>query len=264
MSVFKIQSDFITLKGNSVKSFLQGIITNDVNKLTEGNAVYSLLLNNRGKFLYDFFLYQVKEDEILIEYHSSYQDDLINTLSIYNLHKKIEIIKGNYNSYISLEEVKDDFEHIFANPINKELGFKIITTKDIKSNEGSLKEYEIKRIKKCIPDCSVDLVSGSSFPLEYNLYSAFSFNKGCYIGQEVVLRFRLPESLKRKIFVIHTNDKFPIPQTELNYNNEKIGEILSNCEKYGLALLEKDKIPNEEKITCEGFSFKILSNEENN
>lgn len=254
--MFQLQSRFIALRGP--KQFLQGLITNDINSLTRENPIHALLLNNKGRFLHDFFLYQLKEGEILVEYHNSHREELLKLLSLYNLHKKIEIVEENYNSYISFKRPADDlFEYVCPNPLNRELGFKIITEKRIESNQEIFREYELRRIKNRIPDCSIDLIIGSSFPLEYNLRSSFNFNKGCYVGQEVALRFRLPESLKRDIFVIRSDDKFPDPHTELLSKGEKIGKALSSCDGYGLALLEKDKIHNEQ-VNCLDFKAVII------
>ena len=211
------------------------------------------MLNPRGRFLYDFFLYQNAPGEILLECNPIYKENLLNSLNLYNLHKKVRISEVNYYSYISLKEnYIENTIYTQLDPRSSKLGYKIITEEKLINDQKLFNKYELIRIKNCIPDCSVDLISGRSFPLEYGLGYAFSFSKGCYVGQEVTMRFKLQNQLKRKIFLIYSEDEFPAPHSDLKYNGDLVGKILSHSGNYALAFLEVIKL---EKINSTSIQF---------
>ena len=61
-------SQFLSIEGEDSNEFLQNLITNDINKCSEDNIIYSCLLSPQGKFLSDFFIF--KKEKYLIETHS--------------------------------------------------------------------------------------------------------------------------------------------------------------------------------------------------
>ena len=74
----------ISISGSEAKSFLQGLITNDINKIDSGEAIYSLMLSAQGRFLYDFFIIKHK-DEIILDCASEYVDEIVKKFSFYKM-----------------------------------------------------------------------------------------------------------------------------------------------------------------------------------
>lgn len=239
----------IVLYGPDTKVFLQGIITNDINKLSTQKSIYSLLLNSQGKYLYDFFL--VEHDKyIYLECENIYVQQIIekfNLLKTY-LRVKIKDISSLYKVGVlldsNLDECSNESQIIFSDPRHVALGVRIIHKDEIKEPVGNFAEYETIRIQNLIPDGAKDMVQNSSFPLQYLIDRAngISFNKGCYIGQEVVNRMRRQEIFRRKLYLVSGDDALPNIGTKvINADNEEIGELRSSVNNIGLALLSTAK-----------------------
>ena len=77
------EAKFVSIKGRDNKDFLQGIITNDINKCNK-KVIYSCLLTPQGKFLSDFFVIPFKE-HFLIEINEKFYEDFIAKLKIAEL-----------------------------------------------------------------------------------------------------------------------------------------------------------------------------------
>ena len=256
----KLKTEFFLLQGNKVNEFLQRIITNNVNALNKNDPLYSLILTVRGKFLADFFLYQYGKDCVMLEVDKLYSDLIKKSISFYDLHGCFDFSQVQYNSYISLEKISGEFSYNFADKRNSNLGYKIITKKELSTQDDILNKYDLNRIRFCVPDCSKDLVSGSSFPLEYNLDYAFSFDKGCYVGQEVVSRFKFRGLLKRKMFTCKTTGQIPEPHTAIENNDGLSGKFLSGAGNFVLALLEIGKLPKGHTFLHKNQLFEIIQN----
>ena len=87
-------SKFVSISGDDRKDFLQGIITNDINKCDSKAPIYSCLLSPQGKFIADFFIIDY-EKSYLIEIHKKFIDDFLKKLKIYQLRSNIKIRENN-------------------------------------------------------------------------------------------------------------------------------------------------------------------------
>ena len=56
-----LNSRFFEISGKDSKSFIQNLITNDIEKCNDGSIIYSCLLTPQGKFLADFFIFNIDE-----------------------------------------------------------------------------------------------------------------------------------------------------------------------------------------------------------
>ncbi|WP_253300182.1 CAF17-like 4Fe-4S cluster assembly/insertion protein YgfZ [Wolbachia endosymbiont of Chironomus riparius] len=194
----------IALYGPDIRNFLQGIITNDISKLNNQKAIYSLLLTPQGKYLYDFFLIEHGK-YIFLECESIYLQQVIEKLNLLKTYLKIRIkdMSALYKIGIffntKLIEFSDETQIVFQDPRHQSLGMRVIHKNEINEPIGSLTEYEFTRIKNLIPDGAQDMIQNSSFPLQYlvDQVNGIDFNKGCYTGQEVVSRMRMQHKLRK-------------------------------------------------------------------
>ncbi|WP_341808009.1 folate-binding protein [Wolbachia endosymbiont (group E) of Neria commutata] len=239
----------IVLYGPDTKVFLQAIITNDINKLSNQKTLYSLLLNPQGKYLYDFFLVEHGK-YIFLECEMMHLQQIIEKLDLLKTYMKVKIkdISSLYKVGVllnsNLDECSNESQIIFSDPRHAALGVRIIHKDEIKEPIGNFAEYETIRIQNLIPDGAKDMVQNSSFPLQYLIDRAngISFNKGCYVGQEVVNRMRRQEVFRRKLYLVSGNDVLPDIGTKIvNNDNEEIGELRSSVNNIGLALLSTAK-----------------------
>ena len=72
--------DIISISGSDSASFLQTVITNDIDKLNESNSLYSALLTPQGKYLHDFFILK-HEKNYLIDCESETAENLLSESS---------------------------------------------------------------------------------------------------------------------------------------------------------------------------------------
>ena len=79
------------LNGEDVKEFLQNLISNDINKVSDSNSCFTSLLSPQGKFLYEFIIVKHKAG-FIIDCEKSQADGLFKQLSIYKLRSKVEIL----------------------------------------------------------------------------------------------------------------------------------------------------------------------------
>jgi folate-binding protein YgfZ len=256
----------IVLYGPDTRDFLQGIITNDISKLNSQKAIYSLLLNPQGKYLYDFFLIEYGKC-IFLECENIHVQQIIEKLDLLKTYLRVkikdvsvlykvgvllnteslpvipardaEIQKKNIDSSVTRWN-----DIAFQDPRHLSLGMRVIYKDEIKEPIGDSTEYEKVRIQNLIPDGAKDMVQNSSFPLQYLIdkVNGISFSKGCYIGQEVVNRMSRQEIFRRKLYLIEGNSALPDIGTKVtNDNNEEIGELRSSVGNIGLALLNTGK-----------------------
>ena len=186
---------FIKLTGLDAPKFLQGLTTNDIQKLSDAGQ-YSALLNAQGRMMYDIFIYRADED-YFVECDGQIQERVFLHLQTYNLRTKtdIKMIDGPVVVFSSIplegaaasaKDVRSNWNftrYLFhSKPIMETLIAKVPTF-----TEG---QYNRERILRGIPEGAYEIASRQSIPLEYNvdLMGGIDFNKGCYLGQELVTR----------------------------------------------------------------------------
>lgn len=186
---------FIKLTGFDAPKFLQGLTTNDIQKLNDGGQ-YSALLNAQGRMMYDIFIYRAEED-YFIECDGQIQERVFLHLQTYNLRTKtdIKMIDGPVVVFSSIplegaaasaKDVRSNWNftrYLFpSKPIMEASIFKLPTFTEA--------QYNRERILRGIPEGAYEIASRQVVPLEYNvdLMGGIDFNKGCYLGQELVIR----------------------------------------------------------------------------
>ena len=243
-------SKFIEISGSDRASFLQGIITNDINKCKENNCIYSCFLSPQGKFLADFFITSF-ENYYLLEINEKFFESFFSKLKIYKLRSKVEF-KENINLISFVFFYKDrppinENINLYPDSRNINLGTRAYINKksnslDIiaKLNELSFELYKEKLMKNLVPNSPNDLIVNKSLLLENNFQNinAIDWNKGCYIGQEITARMKYRSLLKKKIYVLellsgNINTGDTIIQKDTN-----LGIVISKINNYLLCMLK--------------------------
>ncbi len=276
----------ILVSGEDAKDFLQNIITNDINKVSKKNSVFSALLTPQGKYLNEFFIIQNNKG-YLLDCSENSTSDLIKDLSKYKLRSKIgiedfssEFVIGVINN-LKFKELQEEFKSndntityrdtpIFLDPRNEKLGARIIsnleklylTIKKLSLNIIDKKEYYSLAHKLGVPEKGLINLKDQLFGLEANFESlqAIDFKKGCFVGQENTARMKLKSKLRRRLFPISSTEKLNIGD-EITFNNIKIGKILID-QPYAFGLI-KVIDPNledfiDKKLLADNKECKIL------
>ena len=259
----------ISFVGKDVISFLQGIITNDINKAKNDRAIYASLLSPQGKILKDFFLFKVGL-KIYLDTASESLKILEEKLNIYKINQEIKFSKENFYSYyifygkpnnvFNLLKKEGYFKKInktiiFNDPRKLSLGCRIICLnkndnnkieeiiKDKKINKND-KEYNKLRIINCIPDIKKDNLYNNAYLLQNNFdkINAICWKKGCFVGQEVTSRMKHKAKIKKKIYTIKSSKGSFKEKGNIKINSEVIGTISSFHEEWAIGLMEIDKV----------------------
>ncbi len=233
----------IKVTGDDRAEFLQGLITNDINKLSEQIALYAAILTAQGKYLFDFFLYK-QNDAIYLDVATIRAADLIKKLSIYKLRSKVEIaLAPEFKIY-------SDPHKGLVDPRRAELGHRFLTTENLKQN-GDMDEYERLRITLGVPD-SADLIPDKSFIMQNNFeeLNGVDFNKGCYVGQEVVARTKYKGNVSKKLYRASGEHALESFGTPIIVNGKTIGEMRSSIGNAGLAQCDIEAVEAGGEFIC--------------
>ena len=262
---------FIKINGDEAKSFLQNIVTNDIEKITDRLTLFSSIFTPQGKYLYEFFILKF-EDGYLLECEKKVTSEIIKIFNFYKLRAKVNLIdvsKKYTNIIISLEKFKEitktqhmedstlsceegstlscENERIYVDPRSKNLGAKIITK--IENIENIIKKLDLKKIDKKnyyeksftlgIPQLNLTKLKDKIFGIENNLdeLNGIDFKKGCYVGQENTSRIKLRNKLRRRILPIQKITGEISENDIIKYKDHNIRRIMID-KPYSFALIK--------------------------
>ena len=289
---------FVKINGDEAKSFLQNIVTNDIEKITDSLTLFSSIFTPQGKYLYEFFILKF-EDGYLLECEKKLTSEIIKIFDFYKLRTKVNLIdvsKKYTNIIISLEKFKEitktehvkgstlscekgstlscENERIYVDSRHKNLGAKIITK--IENAENIIKKLDLKKIDKKnyyeksfalgIPQLNLTKLKDKIFGIENNLdeLNGIDFKKGCYIGQENTSRIKLRNKLRRRILPVQKITGEISENDIIKYKDSEIGKIMID-KPYSFALIkviDPDlKEFNNTELTCGNSKVKILKPE---
>ena len=278
---------FIQVKGIEAKDFLQNIVTNDIEKVTDQLTIFSSILTPQGKYLFDFFILKLK-DSYLLDCEKKSTAKIIKLLNYYKLRSKVDFIdlSEKYVALIiSLEKFKEinnsDFsigkttsygnDPVYIDPRNSNLGAKLIsklenmhlTIKKLNLTISDKKKYYNKSFELGIPQIDLDKLREKVFGIENNLdeLNGIDFKKGCYVGQENTSRIKLRNNLRRRILPVQKITGEISENDIIKYKDNDIGKIMID-KPYSFALVKVvDPDLNEfnnNELVCGNSKIKIL------
>ena len=267
--------DIISVSGSDSASFLQNVITNDINKLNESSALYSALLTPQGKYLYDFFILKHGKN-YLIDCESETTENLLSCFQKYKLSANIEfknITSDNSVAIITYKKFQqiqknDVIDIVFSDPRTNLMGARIISK--LEKLNLAIKKLGLKLTDQeqyfetahalGLPVKGLKKLQNQIFALELNFEEekGIDFKKGCYIGQENTSRMKLGNKLRRRLLPLKTSDELK-DGSEIFFKNKVIGKVMiSKPKAFGLiklydpnieSFLEEDLKSNNSNVT---------------
>ena len=228
-------SRFFKISGKDSGPFIQNLITNDIQKCNENSIIYSCLLTPQGKFLADFFIFNINEN-YFFETNEKFYENLISKLKIYKLRSDIQIEEVNIFYSYSIFNIDYEYDYTIQlnDPRNSNLGKKLILNNKIKISDSKIEEiseieYHEILIASTTPYSPFDILENKSLLLENNFenINAIDWDKGCYVGQEITARMKYRGLLKKKLYSLKIKAGSVLVGDELIINNKKIGKIVS-------------------------------------
>jgi tRNA-modifying protein YgfZ len=238
--------------GVDAAGFLQGLLTNDVEGLPAGEARYCALLTPQGKILFDFLVLREAgaPDSFLVDCPADQAVALGKRLGFYRLRAKatIEDVSADLGVAAMWDGSPDRAAAgtVFADPRDARLGFRLIAPRAQAraAGEADLAAYEALRIALGVPEGGVDFPYGDIFPHDANmdLLHGVDFDKGCYVGQEVVSRMRHRAGLRKRIVRLRVQGAAPAPGTLVLDGDLVVGTLGSAAGGFALAQMRIDRI----------------------
>ena len=229
---------------NSIK-FLNNILTSDITKLKPKELLPSALLSPQGRILFDMLVSSIIVDNslydksIYIEYDKDQHDELIKKLNMYNLRREVSIEKTSYEVLVTTKNENSTYTLIdnrFFNEDLRRVYVKNLSKNDDVNDNENINWYDLLRYKNCILEGPKEIETNVSLPLETNLdlLGGISFEKGCFIGQEVNARIKWKGLVKRKYVPVTYKSKklsylklIELNEKKIFLNSKEIGEIVS-------------------------------------
>ncbi len=242
----------VRLGGEEATGFLQGLVTNDVAHLGGGAARYAALLSPQGKILFDFLVVKapVAGDEFLIDCPAALAPDLVKRLTLYKLRAKVVIADESADhgviAYWQGEPENAPGGVFYADPRAGALGHRAILprAKAVAIGEARVGDYEALRISLGVPKGGVDFPYGDVFPhdADMDLFHGVDFEKGCFVGQEVVSRMKHRGEARKRVVRVRLIGAAPAPGAAVTDGELAVGVLGSSSGSHALALLRLDRI----------------------
>lgn len=244
----------LTLSGPDRKNLLQGLITNNIEKLSKNSALYAALLTPQGKYLHDFFICEVDET-LYLDCERDRLADLFRRLMMYRLRADVTITDCSAKYSILAEaSVPADEAIYFSDPRHPGMGFRVIRLKTADTSPGPADDrYDDLRLGLGLPDGSRDFNVDKTLILEGNMeeLNGVDFDKGCYVGQEVTARMKHRTSLKKRLLPLTVKGPLPERGTEIfNQNGRKIGDLRSGLNDKAIGYFRLEHMEFNTSYTC--------------
>lgn len=248
----------IKLSGEDAKTFLNGLITTDTNRLEPGAGRFGALLTPQGKIVADFLITEVPAGHgggLLIDCPRALAQPLTTKLGFYKLRAKVTVENlsdsfGVLAVWGGEPAVKPDL--CFADPRAKGLGWRILIPPELATKAAALvgatmtdeAAYEAHRIACGVPRGGIDFNYGDAFPHETNMdhLHGVDFDKGCYVGQEVVSRMQHRGTARTRTVRVAFDGLAPDASVPILANNKQVGTMGSSAQNSGLATVRIDKV----------------------
>ena len=272
------------ISGDDTEEFLQNLITNDINNVSETQSCFASLLSPQGKYLFDFIVIKHKQGYFL-DCEKKQIDSLFKQLSLYKLRSKIEITNLSnefvvavisYKKFLSLENSKDKQGHtvkfredtLILDPRSKLLGARLIinleklylSIKKLGLKSSNQSEYNLLSHKLGIPQLETAKLQNKIFGIECNFdeLNGIDFKKGCYVGQENTARIKLKNKLSKRLMPLNILKGSLKADDEIFLENEKYGKVLIDGDyPFGIIKFKNDNFDFSNEYKCGKAVIKI-------
>jgi len=231
----------LTIEGKDKIGFLQALTTNNIENIQKEDIVYTAILSPQGKYLFDFFVFSLNDNEVFIDIHKSRARAIKKFLEFYKLNS--DVIISDRNCQIVISSNKQGI-YSFADPRAEILGWRCYDfKKELKTQDQGFDEFQINRLKNLVPETGVELIPEKSYILELNFekIQGVDFKKGCYIGQEVTARMKHKATLKNRLYCGYVRSSPKNLDDRKVYSNDKVvGDLYSIFNNYCLIKIKED------------------------
>ena len=247
----------VKVSGDGARNFLNGLVTADVTDIKPGLGRFGALLTPQGKIIVDFLITEAPAghgDGFLFDCPRALAQTLADKLAFYKLRAKVKVENlsdgfGVMAAWDGELAVKPDLT--FADPRDPALGWRILAPEELKQKVADLigadlvdsDAYEVHRIALGVPRGGLDFAYGDAFPHETNMdrLNGIDFDKGCYVGQEVVSRMQHRGTARTRTVKVLLDGPRPETGVSILAGDKVVGTMGSTAGTAGLALIRTDR-----------------------
>ena len=251
----------VRVEGPDWRTFLQGLLSQDVDTLADSEVRFSALLNPQGKLLFDLFLVG-RAGGCLIDVAADRRDDLVRRLTMYRLRAKVEISANEGEVWAAWPANASTIEGGWAvDPRLSELGLRgygvAAPAWAAVADEAA---YDLHRLGLGVPDPARDCPLETTYPIEANfdLLNGIDFQKGCFVGQETTSRMKRRGIIKSRMVGLAFDGPAPVFGAEVLAGDLRAGEVRTARDGKAIALVRLDRIGGA-ALTVDGRPVQVLN-----
>lgn len=242
----------IAISGEDRRTFLQGLVSADVEQASSARALYGAYLTPQGKYLYDFFLAE-HDGVLLLEVEATGREDLIKRLSRFRLRSKVSLApKDDWQVYAIIGAPEREAGSVESwegglsvmDPRLAAAGQRVWLPKPPDLPESEFPVWDALRIELGLADGSRDMVPEKTILLEagFDELHGVDWAKGCFMGQEVTARSKYRGQVKKRLLPVEIDGPAPEAGAILSIDGKEAGEMRSHQGTMGLAVIRIDSL----------------------
>ena len=226
----------IGVAGPDAKSFLNGLLSQEIETLAPGELRFSGLLTPQGRLLYDLFVAETPEGALL-DVAAEHRDAILARLTMYKLRAKVALAASELAVFAAWPATAGDF----ADPRLPALGSRAYAAD--RTTTATEDDYEAHRLALGVPG-PADWGTDKLYPIDadFDLLAGIDFKKGCFVGQETTSRMKRRGTIKNRMLPITFDGPAPAFGAEVLAGELRAGEVLSGRDGRAMALLRLDRI----------------------
>jgi tRNA-modifying protein YgfZ len=256
-AAFLTDRGVVKVSGEDARNFLNGLVTSDITLVRPGLGRFGALLTPQGKIIVDFLITEAPSGHgggFLIDCPRALAPGLATKLGFYKLRAKVTV--ENLSDDLGVMAVWDGEPSVkpdltFADPRNDALGWRILVPEALAQKVADLigaelvdaSAYDAQRIGAGVPRGGLDFMYGDAFPHETNMdrLHGVDFDKGCYVGQEVVSRTQHRGTARTRTLRVTLDGPAPEAGSAILAGEKAVGTMGSSADGIGLALIRIDR-----------------------
>jgi hypothetical protein len=243
----------IAVEGDEAETFLQNLVTADLSSLDQGEAKPSALLSPQGKILFDFLISRADGKRFLLDCRTALADDFVRRLTLYKLRAKVTIDKqnqalvavswGNDSSASQTDSARSAAASAALHDTRFPADAKVLRSYSLRlpAETATEADWHSLRIEYGVAESGSDYAVGDAFPHDVLLdENGIGFQKGCYVGQEVVSRMQHRGTARRRVLI--ASGSLPASGTDILADGRPIGTLGTVVGGTGLAIVRIDRV----------------------